>query len=222
MELKPLFPEALLETPAADVLNQLLPHINRKYFDGAVCASIEWSIPRYTVIHRNNAAFDTPLSEAMQQAFDYGKRLLNEGRWRLAAEKLKAPADAGHPDAELLLSHILRRTQGDWEHYAKRYTERHQTLRRVPPSCYYHERPCIALHPFLAHRKAPRFVMQFLIFHECRNHLFHSTQQKIRLSSCLGDEQAPHLEKTLRWLQSEGFPILHFNLGEQAVISGAS
>lgn len=176
---------------------------------------IRWAIPHETIVqrlittcHKQPSSQNSEPIQFHEIAFKYAKRLLTEGLWDEAAKALKYPADDGYAEAELLLSHLLKRLQGDWEPYAKRYAERFQTITLVPASGFDITTDSVILHPYLAHRRAPRFVLFYLIHHECARHQFHAKTQIYTSPDFLRCERnAPHRDKAIRWLCQQGFPV---------------
>ena len=76
----------------------------------------------------------------------------------MALKKLQPIADKGHPESEFLMSHLLKRTQGDWQKYAQAYNAHLKSEDISPAACYYPETQSIVIHPHLSGRKAPQII----------------------------------------------------------------
>ncbi len=195
-------------------LQLLLDGINKRHFAGRIQASIRWEIPAGRVSVFTGIAH-TPLlpDSPYHQAFAHATDLLDGANPEQALPLLIDCTEAGHEDAHLLLNHLLKRL-GDarWEKYSRQYNQRQQFHKVVPAACYYPESKAIAIHPHISERKAPQFVLKYLIFHECCHQLFESDASNPHPPEFMQWEaRAPGRERALEWLEKEGFPTLPLN-----------
>lgn len=203
-----------LESPFAlpaldpDLLTLLLGKIATTHFRSKGPAAVRWGIPRTTTVRRVIKPHDKPLPELQQKTYEHALALVAGHRLTDAARLLQPLADQGHAESEQLMSHLLKRLDGNWQAYAQRYSERFQTLQIVPASSHNPVDDSITLHSYLAHRKAPRFVLSYLIYHECARRLHNVDPDgppTPRFLAC--ERNAPHRDKALEWLSRHGFPV---------------
>lgn len=192
-------------------LRQLFEKINCRFFDDRICAEIRWEIPAgrvtvFTGIGRQPLASDSTI----HQDFAKATALLRRRDHHKALPLLIRCADAGHKDGHLLLNHLLKRLNDErWPLYVKRYNQHLGSQRSVPAACYYPDSRIIAIHPYVRERKAPQFVLKYLIYHECCHQLIECDPQAPHPPAFMALEQhAPGRAKALEWLTKEGFPTL--------------
>jgi len=192
-------------------LRPLFDNINRRFFDDRIHAEIRWEIPSGTVtvftgIGRPLLANDSPIHGDFVEA----TRLLARNDHQSALPLLIRCADAGHEDGHLLLNHLLKRLNDDrWHHYVKRFNQHIGSHRAVPAACYYPDTRVIAIHPYIGERKAPQFVLKYLIFHECCHQLIPTEATNPHPPAFMAREmRAPGRKRALEWLEKEGFPTL--------------
>lgn len=194
-----------------DVLERLFQALNQRFFDNQIQARLCWEIPQGTVgISSGTPGTQPKPGSALARDVDKVIALAQQEKWQQLMPLLQRCADAGHADSELLLSHLLKK-QGDerWLHYAAAHNRHLETLRAVPAACYYAESRIIALHPHLAERNAPQFVLKYLIYHECCHQLICSSEGDPHPAAFMAWEyRAPHRNRALAWLTKEGFPTL--------------
>jgi hypothetical protein len=78
----------------------------------------------------------------------------------------------------------------------------------VPASSYDPEQDCIVIHQYLAHRRAPRYVLAYLIYHECaRIHHDAFDSSAYTPAFLCAEASAPYRNKANLWLKRHGFPI---------------
>lgn len=207
-----------LDTPCSHdtgLLVQLFDTINRRYFDNCIQAEVRWEIPSGSVSVFAGIDRETPSPTSLvHQYFDYATQLLRQNQFEAAVPWLIRCAEAGHNDAHLLLNHLLKRLGDErWESYVKRYNRHQESHKAVPAACYYPETNIIAIHPYIHERKAPQFVLKYLIFHECCHQLIDSDAQDPHPTAFMVWEQrAPGRTRALEWLEKEGFPTLTLEL----------
>jgi len=195
----------------AGVLVQLFDKINLRHFSNRIQATLRWEIPEGSVsvpveTQRTPLAADSHL----HPIFDNAVALLKNEAYRNAVPLLMECADGGHHDAHLLLNHLLKR-MGDarWNDYVKRYNRQQDSHKLVPAACYYPDTRVIAIHPYIHERKAPQFVLKYLIFHECCHQLVESDCETPHPPAFMEWEyRAPGRARALEWLEKEGFPTL--------------
>lgn len=192
-------------------LRQLFDNINKRFFDDYIDAQIRWEIPAgsvavFTGIDRQPLAPDSSILLDFAQA----TALLARNDHRGALPLLIRCADAGHEEGHLLLNHLLKRLNDErWPHYVKRYNQHIDSQRSVPAACYYPDTRVITIHPYIRERKAPQFVLKYLIYHECCHQLVDSDPMTPHPPAFMAlENRAPGRRKALEWLKKEGFPIL--------------
>lgn len=198
-------------------LLKLFNTVNNRYFDGRIQAEIRWEIPVgsvavFTGVDRHPLSADSPIHPVFDQACEALARNDSQG----ALPLLIQCADAGHKDAHLLLNHLLLRL-GDtrWPLYVKRYNRHSDSHQAVPAACYYPESRVIAIHPYVHERKAPQFVLKYLLFHECCHQLIESDSSNPHPPAFMEWEyRAPARTRALEWLAKEGFPTLPLTADE--------
>lgn len=190
-------------------LIRLLDLVNRRHFNNKIKAGIRWEVPsiRPVVTHCRTTA---PLHPSLATDFEQAKILLARNDARTALPLLIHCADNGHREAHQLLNHLLIRLNDPrWPVYAKRYNRACITAQPVPAACYYPETRLIAIHPYLAERKAPVSVLKYLVFHECCHQLVVCDPQQPHPAEFMQLEmRAPGRQRTLAWLDKQGFPTL--------------
>ena len=195
-------------------LEHLFQFVNRRFFESKIRAYPQWEIPRGTVstFTGTTGLVLTP-GHPLYSQFEKATGLLRQGRQDEAVTPLTACADAGHPESELLLSHLLKRRGNErWQHYASAYNRHLESRRSVPAACYYPDSCVIALHPYLLDRNAPQLVLKYLLYHECCHQLIPARGDDPHPPAFLQWEmRAPHRARALEWLEKEGFPTLTAN-----------
>lgn len=193
------------------LLIQLFTYINRRYFDDHIHATVRWEIPAGSVSvaltpNRRSLAADSPLHGTFASAIQLIKRDASHAALPLLIEC----ADGGHDDAHLLLNHLLKRLGDErWREYARRYNYHQGSHRSVPAACYYPESRVIAVHPYLHERRAPQFVLKYLIYHECCHQLIKTDCGLPHPAAFMEWEfRAPGRRRALKWLDKQGFPTL--------------
>lgn len=192
-------------------LLQLFDTVNKRFFDDRIQADVRWEIPVgsvavFTGTDRQPLTADSPIHPLFQQACT----LLRRNDPRSALPLLIQCTDAGHKDAHLLLNHLLLRLNDErWPLYVKRYNHHLDSHQAVPAACYYPEKRVIAIHPYIRERKAPQFVLKYLLFHECCHQLIPSDTINPHPPAFMEWEyRAPGRTRALEWLAKEGFPTL--------------
>lgn len=204
-----LLDHSLTHASETSLLQGILDKIHGRYIPAHPTLTIRWGIPGATVIKRTITQPEDVLSEHDRTLLNRGKSLIVLGRWNQAATLIKPLADAGLPEAQCLIAHALRRSGGNWEAYAKRYAERSHHVQLVPASSHDRQRREIVLHSYLYHRKAPQFVLTYLIYHECIQSMHPRGTDGFYSEIFLAAEKhAPHREKAIRWLCRHGFPVM--------------
>lgn len=192
-------------------LVQLFEKINRRYFNNRIQASLRWEIPAGTVsiplaTQRQPLTANHPLHDTFASAVD----LLRHNAYRDALPLLIDCAEGGHQEGHLLLNHLLKRLGDErWGDYVRRYNRQQDSHKLVPAACYYPDTQTIAIHPYIHERRAPQFVLKYLIFHECCHQLIESDCDAPHPPEFMAWEyRAPGRERALEWLEKEGFPTL--------------
>ena len=191
-------------------LQQLFDYVNARFFEDRIQADVRWEIPLGSVPVGASAPAPQKKRGGLWSRFARATELMKEGRTEHAQPILQECADAGHPDSELLLSHMLKR-QGDprWEQYASAYNRHLDTTRAVPAACYYPQHQRISLHPHLCQRRTPHHVLKYLLYHECCHQLLGTNEQDPHPPAFMEwERRAPQRDKAIDWLQREGFPTL--------------
>lgn len=191
-------------------LRQLFDKVNRHHFDNRIHADIRWEIPAGHITLASAGRPTLPPDSAAHQEFARARSLLARNHYRQALPLLIRCADAGHLEGHLLLNHLLKRLNDErWPDYVKRYNQRLHAQRAVPAACYYPDARAIAIHPYMRERKAPQFVLKYLIYHECCHQLVECDPMAPHPPTFMAlEQQAPGREKALAWLTREGFPTL--------------
>lgn len=206
-----LLDHSLTQATELSLLENLLDKVLEKHFEKHPSFSIRWGIPGATAVRRTFTPPAVVLDEQGRAHLSRCKSLMILGRWEQAAKLIKPLADAGHPEAECLIAHALRRTGGNWEAYAQRYAKRAHQIHTVPASSHDRKQREIILHSYLAHRKAPQFVLIYLIYHECSKCVYPATAEAVTSTKfMIAEKNAPYREKAIRWLSRHGFPFYQF------------
>lgn len=197
------------------LLLQLFNTVNHHFFDNRIQAEVRWEIPAgsvsvFTGIERQRQTE----SRSVDQDFAQAIALLERNNHRDALPLLIRCADAGHRDGHRVLNHLLLRLNDErWPLYVKRYNQQLFAQQSVPAACYYPETRIIAIHPFLRERKAPQFVLKYLLFHECCHQLVDSDPATPHPPAFMAlERQAPGRRRALQWLEKEGFPTLSLSV----------
>jgi hypothetical protein len=194
--------------PDGAFLHRQLDKIRLNHFPACPLTSIAWGIPAPVSVRR---VIQEPTPNAPQDLeirLAECRSLIALGRWSAAATALQPLADAGVAEAERLLSHALRRLGGQWEMYAKRYAERVSNVQLTPASSHNRQLHSITLHSCLAHRQAPQFVLNYLIYLECAHATFPPADEGNPHPDFLALEAtAPARTKAQKWLARQGFPV---------------
>jgi len=192
-------------------LELVFQFINRRYFQSRIEAHLRWEIPQGTVsVFVGTDGLALIDGHPLHPTFTQATTLLQNGQHQEALAPLQICADAGHPESELLLSHLLKRLGNErWHHYAGAYNRHLEARKAVPAACYYPDSRTIALHPYLLQRRAPQLVVKYLLYHECCHQLIPSTPERPHPPAFMEWEYcAPHRTRALEWLEKEGFPTL--------------
>lgn len=189
--------------------------INRRFFNSEITASISWDVPQ-GLVSINIGTVRYELKDLTEEiTFEQATKALEQGEMEKALALLTPLADKGHPDSELLVCHLLKRKQGDWQTYAKAYNDHFITEMMAPAACYYPDSQTIAIHPHLHRRDVPMFVLRYLIYHECCHQVINSSESNPHPPAFMEYEiNAPFRDKALAWLEKEGFPTLQNSVCE--------
>lgn len=188
-------------------LAPLLSKVCATHFSEQAALDIRWGIPPATPVTRLLAPATPDINRQKNTILPIAMALIREEKWLDAANVLRPLADAGHIDAEQLLILTLKRAHADWEPYAQRKAARMQSIQVVTASIYLADQKCIVLHQYLAHRRAPRFVLIYLIYHECARIQHDAFDANHFTPAFLATERkAPYRDKAILWLKRHGFP----------------
>ena len=201
-----------LEDPAdscdSELLERCFQAVNKKHFKNSIEATVCWEVPRGTVSVRENPG-EYHLSDEDRYVFRRAIGLIQQRKLTEATGLLKPLAEAGHGDSQLAMCHILKKTQGNWQHYAEMYNASIRTVKAVPAACYYPDTRVIAIHPHLHQRNIPQFVLRYLIYHECCHQVVPSDEHEQHSEAFMElEREAPHRQRAIEWLEKEGFPTL--------------
>lgn len=183
-------------------------YINKTYFGQQIDADVRWQVPQGTVtVAANPRAARRHLTDQEQAELH---RLISRGQLDAACDLLTPLAEAACSDAQLLLSHVMRKLHRPmWTQWAERYTTSTATRQVVPAACYYPSQRLICVHPYLCERRAPQWVLRYLMYHECCHQLIDSPCHDPHPPAFMALEaKAPNRERAVAWLQKEGFPTL--------------
>ncbi len=206
-------PEKLVKEKGLDNddLERLFLTINKRYFKNRITAKLVWQVPTGSVAVATGVksiAFvkDSELAAKLQTAKEYIIQQRNDA----ALPLLKECADADNAEAKLLISHLLRKLgRPEWQQYAKEYNQHLGMVSAVPAACYYPATRTIALHPLLANKNTPQYVLRYLIYHECCHQLIASTPEHPHPSEFMAWElEAPNRSRAIQWLEKKGFPVV--------------
>ena len=190
--------------PDNRVLEKYFDNINQQYFNGAVKASIQWGIPSGIVVVKT-ARPAYQLSVVEKERFEEAKK----SETPKTIELLLPLAEKGHLESEFLLSHLLPEEDPRKAQFSKSYNQSFASETAVPAACYYASRREIVIHNYLEIKKAPQFVIKYLIYHECCHQIVESSQDTPHSEEFLTLEmQFKHRDKAIKWLQGEGFPTI--------------
>lgn len=176
-----------------------------EFFNTQPLPSIDWGIPPSTSAIHGTSAPASRMECHADTALNAALSMVREAKWSEAAQVLRPLVSAGDPDAEQLLILVLKQLQTDWQPHAQR---NHSTMLSVPASAYDAKQNRIILHRYLGSRNAPRYVLVYLIFHECARlqqdaiNTDRVTSAFLSLESC-----APQRSKAQEWLTHHGFPV---------------
>lgn len=194
--------------PDGAFLQRQLDKIRSQHFPACPLASIAWGIPAPVSVRRVVQEQTASIPPDQETRLAECRSLIALGRWSAAASTLQPLADAGVAEAERLLSHALRRIGGHWEIYAKRYAERVSNVQLTPASSHNRQQHSMTLHSCLAHRQAPQFVLNYLIYLECAHATFPPVDDGCPHPDFLDHEaKAPARSKAQKWLSRQGFPV---------------
>ena len=188
-----------------DILIRCFNAINKKYFKHRIDATIDWGIPK-TLVTTPAESPPHPLTTEELSDFTNALELIACHQLHAAATILKPLARGGHKDSQLALTHILKRTQGDWATYAKMYNKRVSEIKTVPAAYYCTNSRSITIHTYLYHREAPQFVLRYLIYKQCCYQLIMECKKESELEHLKHlKHNAPHEERAINWLEKQGF-----------------
>jgi len=114
VEEKSLFqPLNTLPTLGDALLIKSLNSINKAFFKNKIRASILWDVPQGLITIETGTPTYTPHPNSQDaQSFEDAKHALTNNRQMQAIQTLQPLADKGHPESELLLSHLLKTNTG--------------------------------------------------------------------------------------------------------------
>jgi hypothetical protein len=192
------------------LLCKLFLQVNRKFFKNGVQAEIRWEVPRPQI---SNGTLAENGRELPNEINTHLTELLQQKQFSAAIPLLQPYASTGNSDAQLLLAHLLKQLgMADWQLWAQRHNNHLHSAQTVPAASYCPDQRWICVHPYLRDQKAPQWVLKYLIYQACCQHLILTEwagASKLALAEL--EARAPNRERAITWLQNEGFPTLGAN-----------
>lgn len=190
----------------SQLLQELAEKILKQHFSAVKPPRLQWGIPAATEVSRVKHPVGPVMTKEVQARLLVAQCHIRELRWASAIRTLQPLADAGHGEATHLLIQSLKRTQQDYTTYAERYATTRDTYSVVPASSHDAKTDLITIHSYLVHRKAPQYVLIYLLYHEF------SRREAIIAPSTPSEftrreSSAPHRDKAQEWLKRHGFPV---------------
>lgn len=188
--------------------NTITTHFNDHFKDRPI-PNIDWGIPNKTsVIHRLSVT-SSSVSLHHNATYDEVVSMVHEAKWFEAAQALRPLVNVGDPDADQLMNVVLKRLQADCKPHAQKDLP---TMLGVPASNYNACDNKLVLHRYLRFRNAPRFVLVYLVFHECARIQYGIINDETVTPAFLSMEpNAPQRNRAHEWLSHHGFPVFQLN-----------
>lgn len=196
--------ELAIGLPDNEILVRLYESVSREYFQDALSATIEWGVPKGSVLVKSaRASYQLVKGEVDQ--FEMAKSLRGED----AITLLVPLAEKGHLESEFLLSHLLPANDGRKLKYSKAYNKSFSGQTAVSAACYYPDDNKIVIHSYLHQKNAPQYVIKYLIYHECCHQLVPSDLDNPHPPEFMDlERKVKHRERSMDWLEKEGFPTM--------------
>lgn len=200
----------LVKEPDVELLQREFAKVNRKYFKEALAVDIVWEVPPKDIVAtvKNQSK---PIAEGSPAGDSIKRGILFAAAGDLdkAASTLIPFAERGYKDAVEAMIQIERARHRDYIKWAAIKNAMDEPIRRFPAACVNRDIGRISIHPMLGHMDTPRYVIAYLIFHECLHLVFPTSCEDPHPESFMVEERRfLHREKARTWLIDNGFPVV--------------
>ncbi|MEE8058121.1 MAG: hypothetical protein V3T17_09835 [Pseudomonadales bacterium] len=199
-----------------DMLQNLFESIKESVFQNKITASVEWGIPEPTSPRQAILSTFT-LKVGSEDLLNYAEAIgfVHKCKEKEAIPLLRVLADKGHRDSQTLLIQILQKINNDlWQTLAKNYNSNVSRIINVSPASIsvIEDSAVIRVHPTLLgqrNARAPRYVMKYVIQHECLHRYLSTTRKDPHPEHFLMHENIiPKRADAIKWLKANNFATI--------------
>lgn len=193
-----------------EILEREFARVNRQYFGDSIIAEPVLEVPpRPIVISVENPSRKVEPGSDIEAEITRGVQLALDKHSDDAIEVLRPLAERRYKEAVEALIHIERNRHGEFEGWASLLNKLDRPIHRFPAACIDSDINKIFIHPMIATGDCPRYVMCYLLHHECLH---------IEIPTRDGDPHPPEFmerersfpkrDQALSWLRKHEFPTM--------------
>lgn len=184
--------------------------INRTYFDDAIIAEIALEVPPKNVaVSIQNPSRQVEPGSPVERQIAKGLQFALDGDLDKAISQLQPLAERRYKPAVEGLIQIERSRHGDYLRWARVLNNMDKSIRKFPAACVDREIGKIYIHPMVGESPCPRYVMAYLIHHECLHMVIDTPDDDPHSEEFMEQERKfPRREEARRWLRHNNFPVV--------------
>ena len=195
-----------------ETLEREFAKINRRFFDDSIVAEPVLEVPpRPVVVSIENPSRKVEQGSAVEAEIEAGIQLAVSGNTEQAIKALTPLAERRYKPAVEALIHIERRRHGSYERWSRVFNAMDKPIERYPAACVDPDIAKIFIHPMIGSTHTPRYVMGYLLHHECLHLEIPPKDGSPHPPEFMERERAfPKRDQALSWLRKNEFPVVDF------------
>lgn len=193
-----------------EILNLVFNRINRVYFNDSIVAEAVLEVPpRPVVVSVENSSRKVEKGSEVEESIEKGIMMALKGDVEGAKSILEPLAQVRYREAIEALLHIERNNHGDYTQWAAMLNSMDKKIERYPAACLDKDIAKIFIHPLIGDPNCPRFVMGYLVHHECLHLESPSVEGDPHHPEFMERDRAfPKRNLALSWLRKNEFPVV--------------
>lgn len=202
--------QSFITNPPQQLLDREFTRINRRYFNDSLVVDVCWELSPNEVI----AGVSKPSRELIEGSIQYKavERAIElglKGDLDKAIVAIKPLALAGYKAALEAIIEFERKRHGDYMKWVQILNQHDREIRKYPPACVYKDIGKISIHPTIGSMGAPRYVLSYLIYHECLHMVITTEPGDPHPQEFIErDREFPKRAEARSWLRRNGFPVV--------------
>lgn len=192
------------------ILEREFTKVNRKYFKDQIVAEVALEVPPKNVaVSVQNPSKPVPEGSHVEAQIRLGLDFAIKGDYEKAVSQIRPFAERNYKSAVEAMVTIERNRHGDYLYWAKILNNMDKPVRKFPAACIDRDIGRIFIHPMIGQAPCPRFVMSYLIHHECLHMVVPPTEESAHPPAFMERERAfPKREQARQWLKQNNFPVV--------------